>query len=414
MSACVKKDTNQEHGHDHSEHVHEGEEHDHAHEGHDHATEEKSHEGCNHDHSHEGESNDHEGHDHSAEEESHEGHDHEAESHGTEIDFKSVVIKPQQFNQIIKTSGELSSDAKDKSYITAKSAGIVEFTNHFLFPGVNVKKGQELFKVTGGNLSENNIEVRFKQVKSEYTKALNNFERAEKLIADKLISEKEYLDIKSEYQSVKADFENLKRNVSNSGNHIVAPYKGYIAEVFVTEGQSVEAGEKLVSLVEEHMLVLKAFIAPEKIDEVQNVTSANFTTSYNNKVYELCDLHGEKISVGRSTSENSFYIPVYFKMDYQKELIPGTFAEVFLIGKTIENAFVISKDAILEEFGKYYVYIDKGHEEFEKRYITLGGSNGFQTQVLEGLNAGDKVVSEGAYQVKLAQMKTLPAHSHSH
>ena len=54
-------------------------------------------------------------------------------------------------------------------------------------------------------------------------------------------------------------------------------------------------------------------------------------------------------------------------------------------------------------------------ESFERRSITIGKRNGENVEVLKGLEAGDVVVTTGAYQVKMASMSgTTPAHGHEH
>jgi multidrug efflux pump subunit AcrA (membrane-fusion protein) len=124
-------------------------------------------------------------------------------------------------------------------------------------------------------------------------------------------------------------------------------------------------------------------------------------------------MNGEKISFGKSTGENSFYIPVYFRMDYTPELIEGTFAEVYLIGKEIKDVIVVPNNALLEEYGKLYVYVEDFDGDFLKRYIIPGYNNGEFTQVLSGLAENETIVVSGTYQIRLSQMSTSsPAHNH--
>lgn len=62
-----------------------------------------------------------------------------------------------------------------------------------------------------------------------------------------------------------------------------------------------------------------------------------------------------------------------------------------------------------------YVFVQTGGESFVKRFITIGVDNGREVEILKGLRAGERVVSEGAYFVKLASLAgSLPAHSHEH
>lgn len=54
-------------------------------------------------------------------------------------------------------------------------------------------------------------------------------------------------------------------------------------------------------------------------------------------------------------------------------------------------------------------------KEYKKQLVTLGADNGERVQILSGIKAGNKVVTQGAYQVKLAgATNAIPAHSHEH
>jgi multidrug efflux pump subunit AcrA (membrane-fusion protein) len=57
-------------------------------------------------------------------------------------------------------------------------------------------------------------------------------------------------------------------------------------------------------------------------------------------------------------------------MNYDPDLIEGTFAEVYLIGKEIKDAIVVPNSALLEEYGKLYVFVENSDGDFIKRYIT--------------------------------------------
>ena len=55
-----------------------------------------------------------------------------------------------------------------------------------------------------------------------------------------------------------------------------------------------------------------------------------------------------------------------------------------------------------EEQGLYFIYLQLDEEGYKKQEVTLGASDGKEVQILTGLKAGDRVVTKGAYQVKLA------------
>ena len=328
-------------------------------------------------------------------------------------DYTILKLAKRPFAFTLKTGGRILVDSKDLLVITAKSSGLVKISDDYLFPGVRISKGQILFTVTGEQLAEGNTELNFRQIKSDLDKASANFERAKKLIADKIITEENFLSIKNEYEKSFNEYENLNATSGKNGNIVTATGNGYIKEIYITEGQKVTSGQPLASIVIEHCHILKADVSPEYLNVLNSVESANFTVGYSDKIFRTIEMNGRKISSGRSTGENSFYIPVYFRLDYDPELIEGTFAEVFLIGKKLNDALVVPNTSLIEEFGKLYVFVADDDGDFIKRYIQTGYTDGENTLVLSGLAENEKIVATGASLIKLSLMSTsAPAHNH--
>jgi cobalt-zinc-cadmium efflux system membrane fusion protein len=338
------------------------------------------------------------------------GHDEENEPEHT-----VVSLKKQPFSFVIRTGGRIMVDSKDIEIIIAKSSGIVNFSDHFLFPGVRTTKGQSLFSLSGGQLTEDNTELRFMQIKADLEKVSANYERAKSLIADKIITQTQFLEVKNEYDKVLNEFNNLNTTFGVKGNNLYAPVDGYIREIYVVEGQKVTTGDPIASIVMDHNLVLKADLSPDYLNVLPSIEKANFTVGYSDRLFKTEELNGRKISSGKSTGENSYYMPVFFRMDVVPELIEGTFAEVYLIGKKIEEAIVVPNTALMEEFGKLYVFVEDEDGDFLKRYIKAGNNDGEYTEVTEGLSENEAIVATGAYNIKLSQMSgSAPAHSHNH
>ena len=105
----------------------------------------------------------------------------------------------------------------------------------------------------------------------------------------------------------------------------------------------------------------------------------------------------------------------FFEINKPEGVIQGSFVDIFLISDDIENAIVIPKESIMENTGHYFVFVQNSGEGFEKREIQILASDGNNVQVEGGLNAGDRVVTKGAYRIKLASMSNaLPSHGHVH
>ena len=323
------------------------------------------------------------------------------------------LLRKQPFAFTVRSGGRIIADNKDVVIITAKSSGLVRFSTNYLYPGVNVSGGQTLFTVSGENLADDNTELRLLQIKADLDKASTNFERAKKLAAENIVTEEHYLSIKNEYEKVRNEFENLSVTSGTGGNIIRGSDKGYIREIYVTEGQKVTAGQPLASIIIGRNLILRADVSPDNLANLPEIESANFKVGYSDRIYKTSELNGKKISYGKSTGENSFYIPVFFRMDHDPGLIEGTFTDVYLIGKEINDALVVPNNALMEEFGKLYVYAADEHDHFIKRYVITGNSDGEKTIIISGLSENERIVTSGAYLVKLSQMSaSAPAHNH--
>ena len=94
----------------------------------------------------------------------------------------------------------------------------------------------------------------------------------------------------------------------------------------------------------------------------------------------------------------------------------GSYAEVYLLGNTRRNVISVPSAALTEEQGIFYVYLQHSGHSYLKQEVTCGASDGTRVEITSGLKAGDKVVTHGVTQVKLAASAgTIPeGHGHSH
>ena len=377
-----------------------------------------------HDHSHEGHNHEHEGHDHEHETaEEHAGHNHESKAtkHSDEIIFPKAQaakttfevreIQPASFNQVVKTTGQVLAAPGDEAVIVATSNGVVSFSSNKLTEGTKVQKGQSLFQISSKDIAEGDY---YTKVKATYEAAKASYDRAEALVKDKIISQKEFESTKLEFENAKTAYNAVSNNKTAKGVSVNAPINGHMKNILVKEGEYITVGQPLATVSQNQRLVLRAEVSQRYYNAMQSVKSANFKTPYDNKVYSLEDLNGRLLSFGKTSNENSFFIPVSFEFDNKGEVIPGSFVEVYLISSPIENTLSIPVSALTNEMGFFYVYVQIDDEGYRKQEVTLGANNGKKVQVPKGLHPGDRVVTQGAYQVKMASASGAIPHGHSH
>ena len=80
-----------------------------------------------------------------------------------------------------------------------------------------------------------------------------------------------------------------------------------------------------------------------------------------------------------------------------------------------ENAIAVPDGAIVEEDGQFVAFVQLAGETFDKRALKVGIREGNSVQVLDGLKEGERLVTQGAYAIRLSSVSgVIPAHGHAH
>ena len=385
------------HDHDHNhDHNHEGHDHDHDH-NHEHATH-------NHDHNHEG--HDH-AHSHQPSANSH-SHDHGDDAitfpvdQQKKIDFEVVEVVTEPLYQVIRTSAQIVPSQEGEKILTATTSGIVTFENKDLVQGLDVKAGQILFSIDNDEMADGSLAVRRQEIEAEYEKAKTEYERKQALAEDKIISESELLDAKTEYLKAQKYYDNMLQNYPEGKTLHRASITGAISEILVPNNSYVEAGQAIMTLAQNDKLYLRADVQSKYYPVLKDIKTANVKTN-DGIVYTINELGGRLLSYGKTTDINNPLIPVTFEIKNNGNLIPGSFVEIFITAESNKMGVMLPNSAIVEEMGIYCVFVQTCVDSFEKRIITKGVTDGSNTQILKGVKAGERVVSKGAVNVKLAQ-----------
>ena len=361
------------------------------------------------------------GHGHTAEAHSEDdGHGH-GKSCGDEIAFtkkqataaglKTETTKPASFSHVIKTSGQIQAPQGDEVTIVATTSGVVSFTNPSITDGTAVRSGESVAHISAKNLQDGDPVLR---AKIAFETAEKEYKRAESLVADKIISAKQFEQARLEYENAKNVYQSQAGNVSSRGVSVNSPINGYIKNRLVAQGEYVSVGQPIATVAQNKRLQLRAEVSENNFKHLRSISSANFKTAYDDTFYKMSELNGKLLSYGKTSNNNSFYIPVTFEFDNVGDIIPGSFTEVYLLSQPRENVISLPTTALTEEQGLHFVYIQVEPEAFVKQEVKIGQSNGERTEILTGLNGGEKVVVNGVMQVKLAAVSGAIPHGHEH
>ena len=321
------------------------------------------------------------------------------------------TISPDTFRQVIKTSGQVLSAKGDEATISATANGIVSFSKGNIASGTAVNAGESIVTISSNSLPDGDP---IAKAKIAYESALKEFERASSLVKDQIISEKEFEQNRLIYETAKMEYEAQASNYSTSGIGVTSSLSGFIKNLYVNQGDYVSVGQPIATISQNRKLQLRAEVSEMHFSDIFSINDANFKMAYDNRLYKLSELNGKLLSHGKASEGESFYIPITFEFDYTGNIIPGSFAEIFLLSTPQLNVMSTPVSAITEEQGLYFVYIKTDDEHYIKQEVTLGVSDGDRVVILSGLEQGDKVVTDGVYQVKLAATPSAIPEGHVH
>lgn len=192
---------------------------------------------------------------------------------------------------------------------------------------------------------------------------------------------------------------------------LTGPIAGKVAEVYKSVGELVQPGEPILEIVNFETVWVEAPIFEKDLPTVLDAGRAVFETA----AYPGVEFEGAVVDVGARIGDVTRTATVTFEVrNPDGRLRIGMQANVRLDAGSRREVIVIPAEAVLEHEGQDIVYVLLSGEEFERRHVALEGRYGNEVVVLEGLKPGDRVVTQGAYQLKLQELQPADPGEHSH
>jgi membrane fusion protein, heavy metal efflux system len=326
--------------------------------------------------------------------------------------FATGYPQVQPIGQVIRSTARVQAHPGNETVVSSTASGIIRFGTDILLSGTGITTGRELFIVTGGDLADNNFGVTLSRARSDYERSRSEYERAQALAQERIVSEKDLIASRQRFQDAEATYNNLLRNSSAAGRIIKSPITGYVKQLLVAQGEYVELGQPLAIISQNHDLILTAEVPQRYLSQLSQLHDANIRPPGTQQIYSLDQVNGRIVSYGKATIPNHHLIPVNIRIDNPGEIIPGGIVEVFLLTRATANAIVVPNTALLEEQGIFFLWVQLTPEQFEKREVAVGITDGRVTEIIKGITSEERIVTRGAMMVRLAQSTaSLDAHS---
>lgn len=329
-----------------------------------------------------------------------------------ELGVEFAIIEPAEFIAAIHTSGTIEATPGDNASIAATASGVVNFGGRKTVEGSPIAKGATLLTINSSTMTDDNLSMRIADAGAQLAKAAADFERIEKLYKIQMATAQSMEDARLALSTAKQTVQTLNRSTTDGSRSVKSSIGGYITSLAVKDGDYVTQGQALATVSSTRTVVLKADLPARYFDKLTLINSANFSTPYNDKTYDIDQMGARKLATARSTTDYS--LPIRFEIENRDNLVAGSIVDVYLKTAAVQNIISVPLTALTEEQGAFYVYIKLDAECYVKRSVKIGDSNGIRQVILHGVKAGETVVTKGAYFVRLASMSGAIPDGHNH
>ncbi len=324
------------------------------------------------------------------------------------ITYKTEQLEQQTIERETVVTGKVIPE--DEVEVKPQIGGIIE--RIFIEEGNQVKTGDLIarIKVVPNEQNLNAAKGRVEKARISLATNKREFQRNQQLFEKGIISSADFSNIELQYNQAVQDVRNAESDLkiikegsiggsSSANTDIRATVPGTVLEIPVKEGDQViesnsfNSGTTIASIADLNKMIFEG-----KVDEA-DVASLRVGTPL---TVSLGAVENQKLSAKltfiapKGTEEQG---AVQFKIEADMELNDSIFiragysANASIVLERKENAMAL-REALIQFDRKTqdpYVEILIGDQQFERRDVTLGISDGIHVEILEGVSAQDQV-----------------------
>ena len=320
--------------------------------------------------------------------------------------------------------------------ITAPLAGqlTVPAEGKFPIPGTRVESGdllaiiQPRFSDAAARFVE--IQAEFGRAEAELKQAQAAYERTKSLVDVQAKSRRELEEAELALASARARHAAASALQSNyapkpadgSKNpgpalELRAPIAGVITSVGAGLGEPVTADQIVFSILNPSTIWIEARVPESAIGRLETAGGALCQVlDGTNRQFPISAENGRHVFTGLEVDPQTRTVPLIYELNNTNAALRiGQTVRLQVETATAREAVAIPHSALVEDGGLFVAFVQVSGETFQRRELQLGIRDGEWIQVLSGLNPTERVVTQGAYAVRLAAASNvIPAHGHAH
>lgn len=302
---------------------------------------------------------------------------------------KVIEMQYEKFDHFFLATGSV--EAVNEAYISPEINGQVKKIH--VREGDTVKPGQLLV-----SLNSSVIESTMAEVKTSLELARIIYEKREGLWEKKIGSEVQYLEAKANKESLENKLKTLE--AQQAMTRIKAPIGGVVDQIALKEGELAAPGQLLIQLVCLDDVYVNADVSEAYLAKIRQGDAVNVIFPAYPELVVDTEIH----RIGNTINPENRTFEVQILLDNRgKKLKPNMIAILKLKDLSVKRALVVPSIIIKNDMQGTYLYVaeqNKEHWQARKIYVKPGMSEGSRTMIEQGLQPGQRVITEGYNLVK--------------
>jgi cobalt-zinc-cadmium efflux system membrane fusion protein len=342
------------------------------------------------------------------------------------IDFANEPAVEREIRESIGVTATLRPRASGEAHLAAPGAGLLrpgpggfpEIGNKVIYNQIVAYIVPRL----GGETDAAALKLAVERARIEADYATRERERLEGLLAVEAVPAKRVLEARNKERLAQAELRAAEQRAAtyqgaSGGIPLKSPIAGTIVAVAGAPGAAVTEGLSIVHIADLTRLWLDASIPENAIGRIHKPIGASFRPDGAKETIVLdVGRNARLVAFGGLVDPQTRTVPAIFEFTNSGEALRAgmKFAAQLYTGN-VTKSIAVRASAIIDDGGQSVVYVQKEGESFERRVVVLGPRDGDHVAIASGVAAGDRVVTRGAYQVRLAALQPAAAgHGHAH
>ena len=345
------------------------------------------------------------------------------------LDFATLRVDSQARRQVVTVPATIQPRVGGSVEVRAPVAGRITAGSGRAV-GTTVGQGATLVQLLVRNerLGEASVlKLELVQARSALRLAQDDLARIERLASAGAVPQRRLAEAQAAHEAAAArekiaqeqlqhlELSRTGQGAGDAGERVMvrAPISGVVAEASGTPGETVEEGQLLYRIVALDRVHVVGEVPEQHLAGLENSSGAEIVVPGLEAPLEAT----RRVSVGRVVDPQKRSVPITFELAKPPLAVAvGQGVTLRLITTPAGPEVSIPADAVVDDGGQTIVFVQTGGESFERRPVRVGGAReGGFVQIVNGVKAGERIVTRGAHLVRLAALSPqTPGHGHVH